>query len=331
MAVARTEIRLTAVQQIQLRTRPQGATATHEFRGRPLAFTVTEPSGRVRSADDLFVDGRFSLRAPLLDMDGLTVTAHTLAGHIIKIEWLDGLSPNEIDARMAAVDSAMALTASRALQIPVPEMKNVPTGPFIFGEDDTQRIIDLPAYRIGRYEVTMEEFAAFVTANPDHPIDPQLVPLLKDEGLRRHPVVYVNESDANAYFAWLSKVTGRKFRLPTEEEWEKAARGTDGRIFPWGNDPDNSRFTSSINAPASGTTPVDAHPNSASPYGVEDMLGNVWELTSSPWKPGSKSNVYRGGGAFDNGGADYFRAAFRDIYGPSARRGNLGFRAAEDL
>ncbi len=95
-----------------------------------------------------------------------------------------------------------------------------------------------------------------------------------------HPVVFVTLGDAFAFCEWRAKVEKRTFRLPTEAEWEKAARGTDGRTYPWGEDDVErggvSRATFNAGA-RKGTTPVDAHPQGVSPYGVWDLAGNVWE------------------------------------------------------
>jgi len=89
-------------------------------------------------------------------------------------------------------------------------------------------------------------------------------------------VVYVTWPDAVAYCHWLTKTTGRTYRLPTEAEWEKAARGTDGRIYPWGNEWD-PKLVNTAEGDLRDTTPVGAYPAGASPYGLLDMAGNVWE------------------------------------------------------
>jgi formylglycine-generating enzyme required for sulfatase activity len=83
-----------------------------------------------------------------------------------------------------------------------------------------------------------------------------------------------------AYCNWLAEVTGKPYCLPSEAEWEKAARGTDGRIYPWGNRWDASRCNCQETSPNQ-TTPVGAYPDGASPYGLLDMAGNVWEWTRS--------------------------------------------------
>ena len=98
-----------------------------------------------------------------------------------------------------------------------------------------------------------------------------------------HPVVKVFWTDATTYCCWLSAVTGRIYRLSTEVEWEKAARGSDGRIWPWGNQPPDERRCN-FNDNVKGTITVGSYPAGVSPYGCFDMAGNVREWTSSLWK-----------------------------------------------
>src|SRR6185437_17051539 len=131
----------------------------------------------------------------------------------------------------------------------------------------------------------------------------------------------VSWSDAMAYVVWLAQLTGQPWRLPTEAEWEKAARGTDGRIYPWGDEFDKAR----CNTRESGigtTSPIGRYPNGESPYHVQDMTGNVWEWTSSLFQPypyrkndgreninSTENRVLRGGSWDDNPLGT--RAAFR--------------------
>jgi formylglycine-generating enzyme required for sulfatase activity len=98
-----------------------------------------------------------------------------------------------------------------------------------------------------------------------------------------HPVVYVSWDDAVAYAAWLAQTTGQPWRLPSEAEWEKAARGTDGRIYPWGDTFDKARANTSESGIKT-TTAVGSYPSGSSPYGAQDMAGNVWEWTHSLFK-----------------------------------------------
>ena len=99
-------------------------------------------------------------------------------------------------------------------------------------------------------------------------------------GTSDHPVTWVDASDAAAFCAWLG------VRLPTEAEWEKAARGDDARIYPWGDEPpDETRATYGHGSMETGPSPVGAAPGGASPYGVLDAAGNVWEWVSSAYAP----------------------------------------------
>lgn len=130
-------------------------------------------------------------------------------------------------------------------------------------------------------------------------------------GREEHPVVMVSQADANAYAAWLSQRTGRVWRLPTELEWEKAARGVDGRYFPWGWKFDPARLNSHDAGPFD-TTPVGSYGVGASPYGVLDGAGQVFEWTATAADPG---RVIVKGGSWDDQGCGVCR--------PAARHGRL--------
>ena len=132
----------------------------------------------------------------------------------------------------------------------------------------------------------------------------------------------VGTSVAAEYAAWLGKV------LPTEQQWEKAARGSDGRLFPWGNEWDGDR----VNSAESGRrflTPVDAFPNGASPYGCLNMAGNVWEWTVTPWEPGSPLMAKKGGCALNFEPHMQCSARFEDP--PEMRLRWAGFRLTRVL
>jgi formylglycine-generating enzyme required for sulfatase activity len=153
-----------------------------------------------------------------------------------------------------------------------------------------------------------------------------------------HPVVCVSWQDALAYVRWLGQVTGQPWRLPTEAEWEKAARGTDGRIYPWGNQWDETR-ANTTDGGAKTTTPIGAYAErgDASPYGVHDQAGNVWEWCSSLYQSypytahdgrenlDSTGNRVLRGGSWGSGpwGA---RAAYRLAYGPDSLSNLVGVR-----
>ena len=235
----------------------------------------------------------------------------------------------------------------------------IPAGPFLMGSDATadalafdierwsdasaQGTPDLPAFYIGRYEVTVAQFGAFVEETGFR-VDDQAL-----SGLPDHPVASVSWPDALAYGRWLENTLrewpqtppllrrllreGWRIGLPSEAEWEKAARGTDGRIYPWGNEPRPER----ANFEARGTTPVGSFACPECAFGLLDMSGNVWEWTRSPYQPypydptDDRDNleadalwVMRGGSFGDPVG--YVRAANRGGGDPGARRPFIGFR-----
>jgi len=181
----------------------------------------------------------------------------------------------------------------------------VPPGPFLMGSDkrrDAQAFNDelpqheviLPGYWIGRYPVTAAQFRAFVQASGYKPGSRHSL-----QGPDDHPVVWVTSHDALAFCRWLSERAGIPVALPSESEWEKAARGTDGRIYPWGEWAEGR--CNSREAGIRGTTPVGRYsPQGDSPYGCADMAGNVWERTASEYEPRCGKCVYRGGSWFDN-------------------------------
>ena len=141
-----------------------------------------------------------------------------------------------------------------------------------------------------------------------------------------HPVVLVSHADANAYAAWLSARTGRTWRLPTELEWEKAARGTDGRLFPWGDGFDPARLNSHDAGPFD-TMPVGRFPAGASPYGMLDAAGQVFEWTATRGRPGRFTVK---GGSWDDSGCGVCRPAARHGRPAALKHILIGFRLAAD-
>jgi hypothetical protein len=170
----------------------------------------------------------------------------------------------------------------------IPPTRRVPAGPFLMGDPSLgfEGEITTSAFEIGTFELTVAEYALAIRAKVVRE------PVFRDPGTDvtwqaqlatpDHPIVDVTWFDALAYVKWLAGITGQPWRLPTEAEWEKAARGTDGRTYPWGNNWDPSRLNAVGNG---GTTPVGAYPSGASPYGAYDMAGNAYEWTSSIAKP----------------------------------------------
>ena len=216
----------------------------------------------------------------------------------------------------------------------------IPAGPFVLGMNpqDTKTLVvkklhekmqdfysaelsqqtkTLGNYYIDQYEVTNAQYERFLSETKHRP--PQFWKFPQFNG-KRQPVVGVGWADAEAYCGWANR------RLPTEEEWEKAARGTDGRIWPWGNDPDDEKFNGKKQAQYAPVN-VGSYPTGDSPYGVSDMAGNVWEMTSSAWGDGSKAMK---GGSFLNTSGDV-RAAVRWSAQDEKDGANwLGFRCAAD-
>ncbi len=183
-----------------------------------------------------------------------------------------------------------------------PEWVKIPAGEFWLGSDETDKEaekgekplhrLSLPEYQIARVPITNAQYLLYVQAtgakSPQHWRDGQPP---KDKA--SHPVVYVSWHDARAYCEWLSKVTGKLIRLPTEAEWEKAARGDkDKRIYPWGDVFDSSKCNTS-DLGLRDTSPVGVFPEGASPYGCLDMGGNVWEWTQSLWDKGPEKPEFK--------------------------------------
>ena len=160
----------------------------------------------------------------------------------------------------------------------------VPGGPFLMGSDQEkdpeayddefpQHQVTLPGYWIGRTPVTVAQYRAFVEESSYASTSKESL-----EGPPDHPVTDVTWHDALAYCRWLDEHTGLPVMLPSEAEWEKAARGTDGCIYPWGNQAPAQSLCNN----EGGTTPVGRYsPQGNSPYGCVDMTGNVWEWTRS--------------------------------------------------
>ncbi len=145
-------------------------------------------------------------------------------------------------------------------------------------------------------------------------------------GRADHPVVLVSHEDARAYAAWLSAETGERWRLPTETEWEKAARGTDGRRFPWGDSFDPSRLNSADQGPFD-TVAVGSYPAGVSPFGLLDAAGQVFEWTATPAGPG---RFIVKGGSWDDKGCGVCRPAARHARPAGLKHILIGFRLVRE-
>lgn len=218
----------------------------------------------------------------------------------------------------------------------------VPAGEFLMGSvnsdkdadgsEKPQHKVTLDEYWIGKYEVTNAQYAAYIKAKN--------LSWSMPKGMENHPVVNVSWDDAVAFCTWLSELSGRLAHLPTEAQWEKAARGTGGAIYPWGNSQPSCTLTQ-YNLCSIGTMPVGSKLAGVSPYGALDTAGNVWEWVadwydwnyyanspaSNPQGPTSgHSRVLRGGGFAE--GSPSVRAAKRDRSDLNLRSIILGFRVA---
>jgi formylglycine-generating enzyme required for sulfatase activity len=254
-----------------------------------------------------------------------------------------------------------------------PQMVSVPAGPFLMGTperelDELEKLgverkyleweapqheVTLDAYAISRYPVTNAEFARFIEdggyTTRDYWTDAGwqqkenerwTQPRLWEDDKWNdpsQPVVGVSWYEATAYCRWLSARSGRAYRLPSEAEWEKAARGSDGRRYPWGNDWDASKCNNKESGPGQ-TTPVGQYPEGDSPYGAGEMVGQVWEWCQTKWEEsyrdykgdddpeGDSSRALRGGSWYSDSPAGVCRCAFRLRNNPRLWNNGRGFR-----
>jgi len=205
---------------------------------------------------------------------------------------------------------------SRAIRHPVDGkiMVLVEEGIFLSGPDDTSIWVD--AYRMDVYPTTNLDYERFIHATGHQP--PQDWPDGRSpSGLHDHPVVWVTWHDAMAYARWAGKA------LPTAAQWEKAARGPKGRVYPWGSDPTAAKCNTAESG-IGGTTPVTRYQSGVSPYGVFDLCGNVWEWCATPGTDGPTRYQLKGS-AFSS---PFERAApsLQNAANSTMRDNDTGFR-----
>lgn len=236
--------------------------------------------------------------------------------------------------------------------VPPTEMITIPPGAFIMGSsekdiewaakkffsesldyyrDETPaHTVELPAYKIDITEVTMGQYRSYMEQTGKSSLK-----YMNNERFNHNdqPVVGITWQEATDYCATIGK------RLPSEAEWEKAARGTDGRAYPWGSEPDATK--ANVRGKKDGyrySAPVGLDPYGASPYGIHDMAGNVWEWTADWYQPhpgnthpsdfyGKQFRVIKGGSWFSN--MDLARITVRGKSLPDRRSNYIGFRCAK--
>jgi formylglycine-generating enzyme required for sulfatase activity len=202
------------------------------------------------------------------------------------------------------------------------------------------------AFSITATPITNDQYAAFISATGRPPPDVDaatwksygLIHPYKStrrhawvagrppKGRGRHPVVLVSHADAQAYAGWLTRVTGKRWRLPTEDEWEKAVRGTKGAMFPWGGAFDARRLNSHDRGPFD-TMEVGRFPQGAGPYGLLDGAGQVFEWTASPV---GRARFIVKGGSWDDKGCGVCRPAARHGRPAKLRHILIGFRLVRE-
>ncbi len=198
------------------------------------------------------------------------------------------------------------------------DLIRIPSGPFLY---DNKREIMLPEYWIGRYPVTNAQYKRFLDAT-DHRTPSHWNNKVPPKEKLEHPVVHLSWDDAKLFCDWAGLV------LPTEQQWEKAARGANGRTWPWGDESPTNKHCN-FGRKVDDTTPVGSYsPLGDSPYGCADMAGNVWEWTES-WYAKGQTRTLRGGSWLSS--ARDLRAAFRSTSYPDYWNGEIGFRIVELL
>lgn len=275
--------------------------------------------------------------------------------------WVSALDVADVTREWTAEGKKIA--AERAKLPAHDEMVTIPAGTFLMGSDKKvdrnayqpefpQRRVYLDAYEIDKFEVTTVQFLKFVLATDRKPlIDWQYEGGNFQETMANHPVMHVSWFEAEAYCQWAGK------RLPTSAEWEKAARGEDGRIYPWGNEPAGLSRANFGRTGLSGPVrdrperlllyppiiSVDKYENAVSPYGVFQLAGNVAEWTADWYDPHyyktapdrnpkgpekGTQRAFRGGGWIDS--TPSVRPAQRNGTDPNTKMNWLGFRCARD-
>ena len=287
------------------------------------SVTLLEPQGDLTAsvADQVYRIAQARRRARLKNAAAVLVAAVLCAGAYVYLMFRDPA------AEIIGNDGAIAVV--------------VPAGNFVMGDDveSPLREVYLDNFYIDKYEVTLSRYAKFIDATGGAR-PPEGWQQLHLESVGALPVVGVDWHDAEAYCRWAGK------RLPTESEWEKAARGGDGRKFPWGSEdptPAHANFGKSASGPYSGgLEAVESRPAGKSPYGAHDMAGNASEWVSDWFAAGfvrgdvrnpkgpenGTAKVIRGGGWYDP--PERLNSSRRMHASTTTRADDVGFRCAKD-
>ena len=278
--------------------------------------------------------------------EGMMIRFWWLVGFVVFLLWCSALGGGPASAPRSETMAPVEMKERVTDGVP---MMFVPAGEFLMGnsnakeetngKESPQHQVYLDAFWIDKFEVTSAQYKKCVDAGkcaaPEKSGSETRGAYFGNAQYDNYPVIYVSWNNAKTYCEWAGK------RLPTEAQWEKAARGTDGRNFPWGNTFDQNLLNSD-ESKIGDTTAVGKFPNGASPYGVMDMAGNVFEWVAdwydrdyyqnsparNPTGPATgDSRSYRGGSWFNDG--SFARAAARFMNVPDFALFFLGFRCVE--
>jgi formylglycine-generating enzyme required for sulfatase activity len=279
---------------------------------------------------------------PVATVTAVIIVACILLGTIVNS--ILNTQPTATPAHFVTATPPLGVGSTKISPIDGATMVYVPAGEFLMGSNDYDdekppHTVYLDAFWIDKYEVTNALYKKCVSAGKCQP--PTSTRSFSRDAYYgnsqydNYPVIYVTWENANQYCTWANK------KLPTEAQWEKAARGTDGRIYPWGNTFDKNLLNSAEGGKGD-TTAVGSYPAGASPYGAMDMAGNVWEWvadwydanyyknSASRNPTGPTSGLYRvlRGGSWDSDSL-VVRAAYRHLSVPVYRGSDVGFRCAQ--
>ncbi len=250
----------------------------------------------------------------------------------LKDTWPRLISPREVTDRVNKAPEGMEkITGGVFIYSAISPVSIIP-----YPEIPQPAVLKMPSFFMDKYPVTNQQFLKFLEESGYRPKNNKN--FLRNwengtfpRGQGNYPVVWISLDDARAYAHWAGK------RLPTEAEWQYAAQGNDGRTWPWGNDFHATKCNNGFGRP----TPVDAFPKGASPFGIEDMVGNVWQLTNDEYDDGTYYFVMiRGGSFFDPDDGKWYlpggpqpankRQMLLQVSPEFDRSGTVGFRCVKD-